>query len=405
MTISIPHTNNKSDVRGVQGTGTRCPACDSTGMTIFYEQDEVPIHSCLMLDSRDEAIALPTRSLKLGFCRRCGFVSNVTFDPTVMHYDDRYEDQQSFSPAFRQYQTDLVKRLIHRYGLRQKDIIEIGCGKGDFLREICLAGNNRGIGIDPRSQGGVEGHVRFLREYLNPSHATLPCDFLCCRHTLEHIHQVGPFIRLVRAIVQDRTNVVVFFELPDAGRIFRERAFWDIYYEHCSYWTSGSLEHVFRSNGFDIVALETAFDGQHLLMTARPTNSYSSPSESPTYTLDQVSQDVFTFACEAKEATRTWQSRIRRWQAQGRRIAIWGGGSKCVAFISGVTAAYGIDAIVDINPGQQGKFLPVIGMQITAPNGLSHVKPDVVIIMNPVYRSEIEQQLCDMGIAADIYTA
>ena len=39
--------------------------------------------------------------------------------------------------------------MIDRYDIHGKDILEIGCGKGDFLIEICRAGGNRGVGIDP----------------------------------------------------------------------------------------------------------------------------------------------------------------------------------------------------------------------------------------------------------------
>ncbi|NJM57780.1 MAG: hypothetical protein HC857_10560 [Synechococcales cyanobacterium RU_4_20] len=34
---------------------------------------------------------------------------------------------------------------------------------------------------------------------------------------------------------------MVYFEVPDAERIFAERAFWDVYYEHCSYFSPPSL--------------------------------------------------------------------------------------------------------------------------------------------------------------------
>ena len=44
---------------------------------------------------------------------------------------------------------------------------------------------------------------------------------------------------------------MVFFELPDTERVLTEAAFWDIYYEHCSYFTPGSLARLFRRTGFE----------------------------------------------------------------------------------------------------------------------------------------------------------
>ena len=59
-------------------------------------------------------------------------------------------------------------------------------------------------------------------------------------------------MRLVRGSIGDRPQVTVFFELPDMERVLVEQAFWDIYYEHCSYFTLGSLARLFRRTGFDV---------------------------------------------------------------------------------------------------------------------------------------------------------
>ena len=44
---------------------------------------------------------------------------------------------------------------------------------------------------------------------------------------------------MVRRAIGDRLDTVVLFELPDVERVLREVAFWDVYYEHCSYFTLG----------------------------------------------------------------------------------------------------------------------------------------------------------------------
>ena len=42
-----------------------------------------------------------------------------------------------------------VRSWCRRYDLREKDILEIGCGKGEFLTLLADLGNNRCIGFDP----------------------------------------------------------------------------------------------------------------------------------------------------------------------------------------------------------------------------------------------------------------
>jgi hypothetical protein len=59
--------------------------------------------------------------------------------------------------------------------------------------------------------------------------------------TLEHIAPTGDFVGAVRRAVGDDPQTVVFFQVPDVIRILKEQAFWDIYYEHCNYFSAGSL--------------------------------------------------------------------------------------------------------------------------------------------------------------------
>ena len=66
-----------------------------------------------------------------------------------MEYTQSYENSLHFSPGFQKFAADLADRLITRYNLRGKDVIDIGCGKGDFLKLICARGGNRGVGFDP----------------------------------------------------------------------------------------------------------------------------------------------------------------------------------------------------------------------------------------------------------------
>ncbi|HRX87248.1 MAG TPA: SAM-dependent methyltransferase, partial [Phycisphaerae bacterium] len=126
-----------------------CPNCGAGGLRIFYETPGIPVHSCMMLADEQAAREFPKGDLALGFCSACGFVTNARFDGSLQHYATGYEEQQSFSPRFRRFQTELIDTLIERYDVRGRNVVEIGCGKGDFLIELCTRGRNHGVGIDP----------------------------------------------------------------------------------------------------------------------------------------------------------------------------------------------------------------------------------------------------------------
>ena len=72
---------------------------------------------------------------------------------------------------------------------------------------------------------------------------------------------------------------------------------------------------------------------------------------------------------------------------------IWGGGSKCVAFLNTLKVQDEIGCVVDINPLKEGTYLAGTGHLIVGPDFLSTYRPDVVILMNPIYSTEVRDQL------------
>jgi SAM-dependent methyltransferase len=376
-------------------------------MAVFYESASIPVHSCMMLPEREAALAFPKGDLALGHCPACGFIGNTDFDASRQHYTTGYEEQQSFSPRFRRFQSELVARLIERYDLRGKDVVEIGCGKGDFLIELGAAGGNRGIGIDPacdpqRVAEAAGGRVRFIAECYGPTHADLPCDFLCCRHTLEHIPDTLAFMTHLRRVIGDRDDLPVFIEVPDVRRVLREQAFWDIYYEHCSYFSLGSLARVFRRAGFEILELERDYDDQYLLIVGRPASRPTTPKLPQEDDLAGIAADVATFKANIAARIRHFRQLVRERRARGQRVAIWGSGSKCVSFLSTVGVAGDIAAVLDINPYRQGKYLAGSGMVVSAPESLRENPVEAILVMNPIYTAEIAAQLDELKVKAEL---
>ena len=390
-----------------------CLSCGSTDVELFHQEAGVPVNSCLLLASEAEARAFPRGAIRLGFCHACGFIANTAFDQALAEYSTRYEETQGFSPRFQRFADDLAHRLVDRFDLHDKDILEIGCGKGEFLLRVCELGDNRGVGVDPsvvldRVHGPAADRVSFIADLYRKQHADLPADFVICRHTLEHISDVAGFMELLRANLAGREATTVFFELPDVLRVLREVAFWDIYYEHCSYFTVGSLVRLFERNGFTVLDASLDYDDQYILLEARTDDGGSGGLRERSgrpVAVDQV-EDVAAAVGEFRRRHQaqlaSWDARLAGLSAAGRRAVVWGAGSKGVAFLCALPAAERIEVAVDINPYKHGMFMAATGQRIVPPAFLADYRPDVVIVMNPIYRDEIRAELDRLRVEADV---
>lgn len=385
-----------------------CPNCGHPGMNIFYELDQVPVHSVLLLAEREEALNYAKGSIHLGLCESCGFISNTAFQPEVHEYSSRYEATQGYSPTFNTFHKRLASMVVDRYGLHGKKLIEIGCGDGEFLSLLCSIGGNHGVGFDPayspeRSMVKPSDHVEFIQDFYSEKYTHYKADFICCKMTLEHIHNTGEFIGIVRRSIGSQLDSTIFFQVPNGSHVFGETAFWDIYYEHCSYFSKGSLARLFRGAGFEVTDLWTDYDNQYLMIRAQPCEQNSlSPlpqEESP----EEMTRLVEEFVMRSQGNIQRWKDLLEQVKTQGKKIVLWGGGSKGVAFLTTLEIYPEIiEYVVDVNPHKAGTYMAGTGQNIVLPAFLARYQPDTVVVMNPVYMAEVRNQLDSMGLHPEL---
>lgn len=361
------------------------------------------MNSCLLLADRDAARNFPKGELALALCPNCGLIWNCRYDPALTTYSQDYEETQGFSPTFQAFIKELAADWTDRYSLGGGSVIEIGCGKGEFLVEMARAGIGAGTGVDPGVQPSRitdDVPITWIQGLFPQDLPELDADAVICRHTLEHIAPVREFLTSIRAAITDPERTILLFEIPDVQRVLDEVAFWDIYYEHSSYFSAGSAGRLFRAAGFDVLRIERAYSDQTLLVEARVrvggAESAFPIEEEPA----ELAAAAARFAADHQRMTRYWRDRIRAAKASGGRTIIWGGGSKGVAFLAALGSdSELVDGVVDINPFKQNQFMAGTGHRVLSPKSLVDLGPTLVIIMNDAYRSEIGQELAELGLA------
>ena len=78
--MSAVRRTERGHVAG-RASSSPCPSCGAAGLELFHEQRGVPVHSCRLVATRDEALSLPARRpAARASARACGFITNTAFD-------------------------------------------------------------------------------------------------------------------------------------------------------------------------------------------------------------------------------------------------------------------------------------------------------------------------------------
>lgn len=394
---------NSSRMRGGAGPGCNgpCNACGNADLLAFHEVRSIPAQSTVLVRSANEARSLPKGDLRLCFCKACGFIQNDAFDPAICQDSSLSETSQGASPRFNRYLREMTRRLVDTYEIRGKTVLEIGCAGGEWLDVVCSLGRNSGIGIDPTPSVGTAATgtaARFIRDFYGVAHADLAPDVIACRHTLEHIQPARKFLEMVRGCVGDRIDTLIFFEVPDVARILTDAAFWDVYYDHCSYFSLGSLVRLFRACDFEALDAWRGFDDQYLLLTARACGTTMPRRLQGEDDVEDLRRSLEHFSSTYEDLRGRWGAALARFRRDGKRVVVWGSSSKGVAFLTTLGTMDEVGFVVDINPARQGWFMPGSGHEIVSPERMVEYRPDVVIVMNPIYTREIRDQLESLGV-------
>jgi hypothetical protein len=375
-------------------------------MAVFVEIGSIPVHCNHLWSTREAALAAPTGDVQLGFCQACGMIYNLCFDATRMEYTPSYENSLHFSPCFQNYAHKLAARLVEKYHLYDRDIIEIGCGGGEFLSMLCAGGRNRGLGFDPSYDRRMENgeSIKFVRDFYSETYSRHKADLICCRHVLEHIEHPGRFLLQLHVAIAERKDSAVFFEVPNFLYTLKELAVWDIIYEHCSYFLPPSLARIFHQSGFNVLHVYPAFGGQFLCLEAAPANGEARGERQATQHFSRLSGLIDGFRQKYRNIVEAWKERLERYWKTGIRVVVWSAGSKGVSFLNILDPGAQIEFVVDVNPRKQGRYIPGTGHQIRCPESLRECRPDVILVMNPIYKNEIQEMLDRMDVVAEVLT-
>lgn len=384
-----------------------CPVCQGTDNRTFFELAQQPVLIGVLWPTREAALNSPRGDLRLVFCSRCGFIHNQLFDSNRLQYSQAYDNSLHFSPVYQEYAESSARALVENYGIKNKTVLEIGCGKGDFLMLLCRLGQNRGIGFDQSYEARtlapeIADRITILNDLYGPGYADCQGDLICSRYVLEHIPDPLGFLGQLRQTITDPSRTMLYCEVPNVRLILDQLSVWDIIYEHYAYFSLGSLVRLFERAGFQVLQGRDTFGGQFTSLEARCAVGDTAWDYDHQRELDELTQAVNRFQPQFRAMLARWRVLLQGAATGRRRVVLWGGGAKGVSFLNMLAVGPEIEYVVDINPGKQGKYIAGTGHRIVPPFFLKEYRPETIIILNPAYRTEIQTMLDRLGLAPEI---
>jgi SAM-dependent methyltransferase len=372
---------------------------------VLVELLDVPAQDGVLWRSEAEALAAPTGDIRLAECPVCSYVWNVAHDPARVRFED-YDVSLEHSPAFHGFVTEVAARLVERYGLRGKVVLDIGCGQGHFLETICELGGNTGVGFDPSHRtpaGGAHppARVRYVRAAYDESRLGPAADLVACRHVLDIVADPLGLLRLVADTLALRPGAVAYVEVPDATATFARDVVWNVVYEHRSWFTTRSLARLAARAGLEPMEIEPCWRGEYLGMEAR--GDAGAAHAGAAAADDEPFRMLAGFAARAEARCDEWRGRLAELARSGRRAVVWGAGARAITFLSVLDVPRGVvPYTIGVNPRRQGLYLPRSGHEVRPPRALAESPPDVLVVSNPAFELEIRQQAAELVFTGEV---
>ena len=312
-------------------------------------------------------------NLTLKQCSLCGLIQ--LDNKPVPYYRDVIR-ATSVSGEMKKFRTEQFRRFVKKYGLAGKKILEIGCGRGDYLsimsetKAISYGLENSKSAVEYCTKNGLKAIRGFID---NESYRIKegPFDGFYIMSFLEHLPDLRTLMSGIRNNL--KKEAVGLIEVPNFDMMLRKKLYAEIIIDHLFYFTGNTLRRFLSHNGFDVLELKPVWHDFILSAVVRKRTAVDM-------------KDAAFYFKKLKQDINAYIDSIRR---MGGKVAIWGAGHQAFTVMSLCKLTGKIEYVVDSAPFKQGKFTPATHIPIVAPGMLAKKPVNAVMVMAGSYSNEI----------------
>ena len=310
--------------------------------------------------------------LNLFQCSSCGLVQ--LSEKPVSYYKEVIR-ASSFSSEMKRFRSEQFVSWVDKYNLKGKSILEVGCGRGEYLSifkqtEVSLA---HGIEYSKESVSScINSELSVTKGFFGDENFVLPkqkYDGFICLNFMEHWPNPNKVLaHLKKNLSEDAIGII---EVPNFDMILKQGLYSEFISDHLLYFTKDTLIFMLNYNGFEVIECSVIWHDYILSAVVRKRKRI----------------DLSLLKSRKLNVETELNSFIDKFEK--KEVAIWGAGHQSLAVMSLAKLENKIRYVVDSAPFKQGKYTPATHFPIVAPIELVNNPVKAVIIIAASYSNEV----------------
>lgn len=352
-----------------------------------YDLFEEPLYRCKNMPQVSQNLPKEsdlekdtTIDLELCQCKGCGLIQ-FNCDPVDYYKDStRAGERCEILIDLRQKQ---YKHLIEKYSLYGKKILEVGAGKGGFLKtlkemkkyrvqEYGIENNSEFVNIAREQEG-----VNVFKGFIDSSDYKIEgAPFDAFTSFAFPARLIDPNSMLQGVYNNLKEDGIGLIQVPSFEHLLSAEGFFDITRDHIAYYSEETLAFLLKKNGFDV--LESGRVAK-IYIYAICKKRKRIPIEDNWKDIEKLQEDVYEFVNEKRK--------------NGKKIAVWCAGHYAFTLLSTSGIGNEIEYIIDNAKFKQGCYSPGSHVKIVASDYFKENPVDNIIILGPIYVEEIVEEI------------
>ena len=336
----------------------------------IFDLDNMPKAAQYLPTTPDEGV-----NLKIYQCATCGLVQ-INNDP-VPYYKEVIR-ASAFSEEMKQYRIKQFGEFVEKYSLVGKKILEIGCGRGEYLELMKSCGaDTYGIEFSNKSVEHCQNQNLLVNKYyidkenVNILHAPFNAFFIL--NFLEHFPDPNSALKGIRNNLTDEG--IGLIEVPNFDMMIKHNLFSEFIGDHLLYFTKETLLSTLSRNGFEILECNNIWYDYIISAVVKKRQPL----------------DLSDFYNHKNKVIKELHQYIDQYDS--KKVAIYGAGHQALAVIGMSKIGSKIKYIVDDATFKQGKYAPASHVPIVSPDSLESDPVEAIIVMAASYSDEVVKKI------------